>query len=134
MTHFTFHCLVAVTSQNNRPVAIVSTSPSSSQVLPCSPATSTLSSVPSSSRDSDIKIPDRWRPEVELAIEDKSLNDSARNGIVRTLVGHLFEKSTKPNRSQCEEVARKFILKYPFFKDDLGNGYVSQLFSLILWV
>ena len=33
----------------------------------------------------------------------------------------------KPTTSLCDEMARKLILKYPFVKDDLGNGYVSFL-------
>ena len=31
----------------------------------------------------------------------------------------------RPSRAQCEDLARQFILKYPFAKDDLGSGYVS---------
>ena len=31
----------------------------------------------------------------------------------------------KPIRNHCEQVARKLILKYPFMKDDMGDGYVS---------
>ena len=77
------------------------------------------------SGDDEIKIPDLWRPEVRQAIKEHSMTISARNDIVRTLVSHLFSKVEKPTRSHCEDLARKFILKYPFFKDDLGNGYVS---------
>lgn len=47
--------------------------------------------------------------------------------MIRALVHQLFAKSRKPTRSQCEDLARKLILKYPFVKDDLGNGYVSCL-------
>ena len=78
-----------------------------------SAATSTCSS----SSDSFL-IHDHWRPEVEVCIKDKSVNPSARNEIVRTLVTQLF--------SMCEEGSRKLILKYPFLKDHMGNGYVSS--------
>ena len=53
------------------------------------------------------------------------MTDSARNEIVRSLVNQLFARASKPTRAQCEELARKLILKYPFVKDDMGTGYVS---------
>lgn len=106
-------------------------SPASSQVM-TSPTPSMLSSGRSSCRDGEFKIPDHWRPEVEQAIKDRSLNPSVRSVVVRTLVDHLFEMSNKPGTQQCEEVARKLILKYPFFKDDLGNGYVSYLYCVCI--
>ena len=74
----------------------------------------------------DIEIPDHWRPEIEGCIIDKRFSSSSRNEIVRILVSQLFCRTTKPTRVQCENLARKFILKYPFAKDDLGNGYVSD--------
>ena len=89
---------------------------------PVSAATSTCSG---SSNDSFL-IPDHWQPEVEVCIKDKSVDPSAHIEIVRTLVTQLFSKSSKPTRAQCEEGSRKLILKYPFLKDDMGNGYVSS--------
>lgn len=80
-----------------------------------------------SGEDDVIKIPDLWRPEVREAIKDHFLSVSARNNIVRTLASHLFSKVNKPTRSHCDDRARKIILKYPFFRDDLGNGYVSTV-------
>ncbi len=78
-----------------------------------------------------VLIPEHWRPEVECCIREKHLNDSSRNEIVRVLVSQLFSVTTKPTRAQCEDLGRKFIMKYPFSKDDLGNGYVScVLFGL----
>ena len=59
---------------------------------------------------------------------------SARNQIMRILVSHLFCHSTKPTRLHCEDLERKFILRYPFAKDDLGNGYVSQNNYIILLI
>lgn len=73
----------------------------------------------------DIVIPDHWRPEIESCLKEECLTDSARNEIVRSLVNQLFARASKPSRSQCEEFARKLILKYPFVKDDIGTGYVS---------
>ena len=111
-----------------------SSQPGPSTCSPPSPAPTVLysnSSVSSactstpSSREGDIRIPDHWRPEIEQCLEEKRLTDSARNDVVRTLVSQLFARSNKPNRYQCESLARRLILKYPFLKDDLGNGYVS---------
>lgn len=84
-----------------------------------------MGSTPSRSSSSEIVIPDHWRPEIEQCISEKNISDSARNEIVRILVSILFFKFSKPTTSQCADVARKFILKYPFAKDDLGNGYQS---------
>ena len=38
-------------------------------------------------------------------------------------MSQLFAKSSRPNQSDCDLIA---ILKYPFMKDNLGNGYVSH--------
>lgn len=76
-------------------------------------------------RDPD-EIPSRWCPEVEDCIMEHSLSDSARCEIVRALVNQLFARTRKPARVDCEHHARKLILKYPFMKDDMGNGYVSM--------
>lgn len=86
---------------------------------------SIFSSPSTSAARSDIVIPDHWRPEVENCLKEECLTDSARNEIVRSLVNQLFARASKPTRSQCEELARKLILKYPFVKDDMGTGYVS---------
>ena len=72
-------------------------------------------------------LPDQWRPHVEDCIAMKKLDDSARNEIVRSTVQVLFTKYKKPSRTSCDDFARKLILKYPFMKDDLGNGYVSYV-------
>lgn len=85
----------------------------------------------SSSSNSTISvciIPDHWRPEVEECIKGRCLTDSARSEIIRVLVTQLFASSRKPTRDDCNCHARKLILKYPFMKDDMGNGYVSAYF------
>lgn len=79
----------------------------------------------------EVEVPDHWRPEIEDCIKMKRLTDSCRKEIVRILVSQLFCKSTKPTRAECEGLARKFILKYPFTKDDMGNGYVSNYMYII---
>ena len=73
-----------------------------------------------------ISIPDHWRPEVEDCLRKKCLTPNARQEIIRTVASQLFAKSQKPNRNDCDQVARQLILKYPFTKDDLGCGYVSS--------
>ena len=78
-----------------------------------------------SSSSRPIVIPDHWRPEVEECLRQKCLTANARHDMVRTLVDQLFARYTRPDRSDCEKVARQVILKYPFTKDDMGCGYVS---------
>ena len=75
----------------------------------------------------DIVIPDHWRPEVEECLQRKILTPNARQEMVRTVVSQLFARHSRPNRADCEKVARQIILKYPFTKDDMGCGYVSLL-------
>lgn len=115
--------------QNSTNQPVLTDTPSSPPMLPAvSPTLSLVSGSISStpiSRDRDVRIPDHWRPEIEQCIEDQRLTDSARNDMVRSLVNQLFTRSNKPTRSQCESLARKLILRYPFLKDDLGNRYVS---------
>jgi hypothetical protein len=72
-------------------------------------------------------IPEHWRPEVEQCIEEKIITERARNEIIRTLVNLMFTRSRKPSRYECDSLARKLILAYPFLKDDLGNGYVRSV-------
>ena len=64
-------------------------------------------------------------------IEDKKVTPRARKEIIQTLVTLLITKvGSNHNRSQCETVARRLILKYPFMRDDIGTGYVSILYML----
>ena len=54
------------------------------------------------------------------------LTTATRSDIVRTLVTLLTSKyGSKPTQQQIEDLARKLILKFPWMKDDIGNGYVS---------
>lgn len=97
-------------------------STSTSQI---SSLSTTGSSVSKSSRSCGFEIPEHWDPEVEECIRNQSLEESARCEIVRALVSLLFSRFAKPTREQCGSLARKLILKHPFMKDDMGNGYVS---------
>lgn len=81
-----------------------------------------------------LAIPGHWRPEVEDCIRKQGLSDSARSEIIRVLVTQLFVHSRKPSRVECEQHARKLILKYPFMKDDMGNGYVSLALPVTLFL
>ena len=59
----------------------------------------------------------------------------SKNDIVRTLVSMMMSKvGAKPTRGQCEQVARDLILKYPFMKDDIGDGYVSIVYMQLICV
>ena len=72
-------------------------------------------------------IPSHWRPEVVKCIENKELTPEGRNFIIRNLVTLTMARvGPKITKNHCELVSRKLILKYPFMKDDIGNGYVSN--------
>ena len=72
-------------------------------------------------------IPSHWRPEVVKCIEDKKLTKEGRNFIIRTLITLMMARiGPKVTKNHCELVSRKLILKYPFMKDDMGSGYVSN--------
>ena len=86
-------------------------------------------SASSSSVSDSIRIPEHWRPEVEKCINVRCLTDTARSEIVRVIVTQLFARSRKPSRDECDCHARKLILKYPFMRDDMGNGCVSNSWS-----
>ena len=58
-----------------------------------------------------------------MCIEEGVLDDKSRSDICRTLVTLLVAKcGPKPGRNRSEELCRKLILKYPFMKDNIGNG------------
>ena len=100
---------------------MVHTSPTQSSVTD-------TASVASSAGSSISVIPEHWRPEVEECLKQQCLTPKARDEITRTLVNVLFSKVPKPSRVDCDAMARKLILKYPCAKDDLGCGYVSDIF------
>lgn len=102
-------------------------SPSPGPSSPTSPRLlSSISTTPSRSADK-IRLPEFWREETQEALDEGILNETARGDIIRTLVTLLTAKyGPRPSRVHCEELARQFILKYPFAKDDLGSGYVSE--------
>jgi len=77
---------------------------------------------------SSLIIPENWRPEVMLSIR-RCLSDSTRNEIIRILGNLLF---SNPTRQQCDEIAKRLILKYPSTKGELGNGYVRQYCTILI--
>lgn len=111
-----------------------------SSLLSPTPCSSSTPSVVSGFSDScsthagqgELEIPNHWRPEVEECFTEKCLSDRARHEIVRTLVNLLFARVKKPVRSDCAHLARKLIMKHPFVKDDLGNGYVSCMLLFVV--
>ena len=69
---------------------------------------SSASTALSTSSDSNIVIPDKWRHETELCIQSKELDTTAHSEIARTLVTLLTSKfGTNFGRKEIEEVARK---------------------------
>ena len=103
-----------------------------SPVSPSLPSTSrhggSISSISTTpSRSQRVQIPDYWREETQSCLDEGILNETSRGDITRTLVTLLVGKyGPKPGRAHCEDLARQLILKYPFVKDDLGTGYVSN--------
>ena len=89
--------------------------------------TQSLASGPSDSVSThgESEIPTHWSLEVAECLAEKCLSDSACQEVVRALVNLLFTRAKNPTRLDCEYLARKLIMKYPFDKDDLGDGYVS---------
>lgn len=57
----------------------------------------------------------------------EEINTKCPQEMVQTVVSQLFARYSRPDKSDCEKVARQMILKYPFTKDDKGSGYVSLL-------
>ena len=88
-----------------------------------------LKGMPSTSSELII-IPDTWRADTQTCIDAKLLagdSRNVRNDIARTLATLLAAKvGNNPSTQQIEQVSRSLILKYPFMKDDLGSGYVSN--------
>ncbi|XP_065902672.1 uncharacterized protein [Dysidea avara] len=108
-----------------------SPTPCSDQGSTCS--TQSVASCTSGSLSaSSFEIPSHWRPETDACIKRKELTRESRNDIVRTLVTLTISKvGSKPSRSNCEQVARLLILKYPYMKDDIGDGYTSWVDKMI---
>ena len=67
--------------------------------------------------------PRGWRLSSQKVFDSKCPSRDS----IRTVASQLFAKSQRPTRSDCDQVSRQLILKYPFTKDDLGCGYVSFL-------
>jgi hypothetical protein len=62
----------------------------------------------------------------QACIDAKVLSPESRSDISRTLVTLVTAKyGPDPAKTKFDDVARILILKYPFMKDDMGNGYVS---------
>ena len=72
------------------------------------------------SRLENVQIPDYWRQETKDCLDDGVLDDESREDMTCILVTLLVAKyGAKPDRSNCEELVRRLILKYPFTKDAL---------------
>lgn len=61
---------------------------------------------------------------MEVCVKEKSHTESAQEEIVRHLVNLVFANSTKPRRTDCDQLTRKLILVYPWMWD-MGCGYAS---------
>ena len=61
------------------------------------------------------------------ALQKKQMEPKVRSAFVRELVVHMTSYGIRPPCPFCSLVARRIILKYPFLRDAVGNGYVSTI-------
>ena len=108
-------------------------SPPAQQQSPSGSTATESTSIASSAaaNTNTIAIPDHWHLEVEDCLRKKCLTLGACQEMVRTMVSQLIARSQRPNRNDCDQVARRLIWKYPFTTDDLGSGYVSYVLNLV---
>ena len=93
-----------------------------------------MSSATSRFDSEKVHIPNYWSEDTQTCIEEGVLDDESKSDICRTLVTLLVSKhGSKPGRVRCEEIARQLILKYPFMKDDIGNGYVRCMLYTVIF-
>lgn len=67
-----------------------------------------------------------FRPETEKNLAEEVLVDVDKKYIVQTLATILMTQVQRPALTQCGAVAKKLIMKFPFLKDDEGDGEVSS--------
>lgn len=67
-----------------------------------------------------------FRPETEQHLAEEVLVDADKKYIVQTLATILMTQVQRPALKQCGTVAKKLITKFPFLKDDEGDGEVSS--------
>ncbi len=69
----------------------------------------------------------KFRQKTETNLESKLLTDTDRRYIVQTLATMLMTYVQRPSLHQCGIVAQALVGKYPFIKDDEGDGEVSNI-------
>ena len=63
-----------------------------------------------------------------MVLESKAvLTNTDRVYVVQTQATLLMTYVQQPSLSQCQTVAKAFIDKYPYLKDDEGDGDVSRI-------
>ena len=71
-------------------------------------------------------LPKCFSASVMQSLDNKKMMPNTRSAFVRELVVHMTSFGIRPTRNFCSTVARRIILKYPFLRDAVGNGYVSM--------
>ena len=66
----------------------------------------------------------QFRPTTEHNLKEKLLVDSDRKYIVQTMATMLMTYIQRPSLSICGTVARALTSRWPFLKDDEGDGEV----------
>ncbi len=69
----------------------------------------------------------RFRPNTQHNFDNNLLIDSDRKYVVQTLATMLMTYVQKPSLEHCDIVACTLVDKYPFLKDDEGDGQVLFL-------
>ena len=72
-------------------------------------------------------IPKSWRGDIMKCINSKEMTPKARNALVRDLVVHMYSYTSRPSKKFCDYAARRLTISYPFMRDALGNGCVSNI-------
>ena len=58
-------------------------------------------------------------------IKRKEMTAKARSALIRDLVVHMYNFSSRPSKQFCEYAARRLTIVYSFMRVTLGTGYVS---------
>ena len=75
-------------------------------------------------------LPKAFSSTVMGALQKKEMEAKIRSAFVRELLVHMTSYGSRPSLNFCSLVARRIVLKYPFLRDSIGNGYVSYIMSV----
>lgn len=121
------------TSGSGDTVLVSSTPPVSTHSAEYEGSCESVRSITPTFRDGvpqNYSLPKAFSSAVMGALQKKQMEPKVRSAFVRELVVHMTSYGIRPPRPFCSLVARRIILKYPFLRDAVGNGYVSTTCKL----